>query len=140
MPLPFTVGEKLRVQFRKSLGKGCVRNAKLDRDMSVAVHQVAVKDESFIVRVDRSKGGRFWFSKYQVLFENEVVYEILRYDCVRSVHWMFKDLWDRTKVDAQSPRRPEERVLDGLGQAYSLLLHFFRWMLKNTPKSGELDQ
>ena len=52
-----------------------------------------MQDESFIVRVDRTKGGQFWFSDHRVQFENEDLREILRYDCVRGAHWMFKDLW-----------------------------------------------
>src|SRR5215831_19818226 len=100
--MPFTVGEKLRVQFRKSLRKGYVQNAQLDPEMSAAVRRVAAQDERFIVRVDRIKGGRFWFSDHRVLFENEGVREVLRYDHVRSVHWMFKDLWNRVKAEPGS--------------------------------------
>ena len=43
MPIPFTVDEKLRVQFRKSLRKGYVRNAQLDPEVSAAVRQLAVE-------------------------------------------------------------------------------------------------
>ena len=71
MPIPFTVDEKLRVQFRKSLRKGYVRNAQLDPEVSSAVRQLAVENERFSVRVDRSKGGRFWFSDHRVLFEDD---------------------------------------------------------------------
>lgn len=154
MPIPFTVDEKLRVQFRKSLRKGYVRNAQLDPEVSSAVRQLAVENERFIVRVDRSKGGRFWFSDHRVLFEDDGIQEILRYDRVRSVHWMFKDLWQRIKAEPGTGSDMKSQyfdrleidlggrvcVLDGLGQAYSPLYHFFKWMLSTAPKSAETAQ
>ena len=152
--MPFTVGEKLRVQFRKSLRKGYVRNAQLDPKMSGTVAQLADDHESFIVRVDRSKGGLFWFSDHRVLFENEGVHELFRYDCVRGVHWMFKNLGDRVKAEPGSgsdlKRHHFDRleidlgdrvcVLDGLDQAYSPLYKFFKWMLRTAPESAGTPQ
>ena len=148
--MPFTDGEKLRVQFRKSLRKGYVRNAQLDPEIAAAVGEVAAEGETFIVRVDRSKGGRFWFSDLRVLFEDEDVRELFRYEDVRGVHWMFKDLWNRIKAEPQSgsdlKRQYFDRleiqladqlcVLDGLGQAYSPLFHFFGWILKSNATSA----
>ena len=148
--MPFTDGEKLRVQFRKSLRKGYVRNAQLDPEISAAVHEVVAQGETFIVRVDRNKGGRFWFSDHRVLFADEDVREILRYEDVRGVHWMFKDLRNRIKAEPQSgsdlKRQYFDRleieladrlcVLDGLSQAYSPLYHFFGWILKSTQTSA----
>jgi hypothetical protein len=55
--VPFTEGEKLRVQFRKSLRKGYVPNDQLDPKMSGTVAQLADDHERFTVRADRSKRG-----------------------------------------------------------------------------------
>jgi hypothetical protein len=147
--VPFTVGEKLRAQFRKSLRKGYVQNAQLDPTLSGIVAQFAEDQEGFIVRVDHSKEGRFWFSDRRVLFESEDVHELFRYDCVLGVHWMFKNLWDRIKAEPKSGDHLKTQyfdrleidlgdricVLDGLEQAYSPLYEFFKWMLRTTPKS-----
>ena len=142
-----TVARKLRIQFRKSLMKDYVRNAQLDPTISPAVARLAEANESFIVRVERVQGGQFWFSDHRVLFEDERVHELFRYDSVRKCHWMFKDLSDRINADPglsqDLKRKYGDRleidlgdrvcVLDGLGQAYSPVLDFFQWMLRATP-------
>jgi hypothetical protein len=93
-------------------------------------------------RPGRFQGGRFWFSDRRVLFEDERVEELLRYDSVRKCYWMFKDLPDRINADPglgkDMKRNYGDRleidlgdricVLDGLGQAYSPVLHFFSWI------------
>ena len=155
-----TVARKLRIQFRKYLEKGYVRNAQLDPRIPPEVAQLAEANESFIVRVDRvgwqppwpgataraAQGGRFWFSDHRVLLEDESVHELFRYESVRECYWMFKDLPDRINADPglgkDMKRNYGDRleidlgdricVLDGLGQAYSPVLHFFHWMLRET--------
>ena len=141
-----TVVQKLRIQFRKHLVKSDVRNAQLDPRISPAVAQLPEANESFIVRVDRVKAGQFWFSDRRVLFEDERVEELLRYDSVRKCYWMFKDLPDRINADPglgkDMKRNYGDRleidlgdrvcVLDGLANAYSPVLHFFQWMLPAT--------
>jgi hypothetical protein len=76
--VPYSVGEKLRVQFRKDLRKGHVQNAQLDPTPSGIVSQIAEDGEVFIVKVDRSKGGQLWFSDLRVLLEHEGIHELFR--------------------------------------------------------------
>jgi len=142
--MPFTVGEKLRVQFRKHLRKGHVRNAQLDPTPSGIVSQIAEDGEVFIVKVDRSKGGQLWFSDIRVLLEHEGIHELFRYNSVRRAHWMLKNLWDRIRAEPASVDHLKTRyfdrleieleertcILDGLGQSYSPILNFFRWIPK----------
>jgi len=145
--MPFTVAKKLRVQFRKELGKGYVLNAQLDPELSRAVAQSAEANERFVVRVGRVKGGQFWFSDHRVLFEDQSVHELFRYDSVRRCHWMFKNLQDRIEAEPGTghdfKRKYGDRleidlgdrvcVLDGLAQAYLPIYNFFRWILMPTP-------
>ena len=145
MPLPFSTAEKLRIQFRKELRRGTVKNAELDPMVPSSVASSASSDEKFIVRVDRTKGGRYWFSDRRVLFEDgAVVREVVRYEVVRSAHWMFKDLdyrmrsdlagvpnlksqyFDRLEIDIGSALC----VLDNLGQSYVPTLNFLWWILR----------
>jgi len=58
MPGPFLPGEKLRVQFRKSLRKSYVRNAQLYPEVPAAVRR-GPQAGHFIVGVDRTDRGRF---------------------------------------------------------------------------------
>ena len=150
----FTVGEKLRVQFRKSVCKGYVRNAQLDPRMSGTVAQFAEEHENFIVRVTRSKGGQFWLSDHRVLFEDEGIHELFRYDRVRGVHWMSKNLWDREKYEPGSGSDLKKQhfdrleidlgdtvcVLDGLDQAYLPVYQFLQWMLRIKSESADGPQ
>jgi hypothetical protein len=143
--MPLTVAKKLRVQFRKELEKGYVQNAQLDPELSRAVAQLAEANESFVVRVDRVKGGQFWFSDHRVLFEDQSVHELFRYDSVRRCHWMFKNLQDRAEAEPGTDFKRKygdqleidlgDRVcvLDGLAQAYLPIYNFFGWILKPSP-------
>ena len=150
----FQAPEKLRVQFRKYLRKGYVRNAQLDPQISSAVLQLAEANECFVVKVDRSKGGQLWLSDRRVLFEDEGVRELFRYDSVRSVHWMFRNLRDRLGTEPGTGSNLKKQyfdrlevdlgdqvcVLDGLDQAYSPVYDFFLWMLKSRPRPTEAAQ
>jgi hypothetical protein len=149
--------EKLRVQFRKSLRKGFVKNAELDPTPSSKVALEAEPNENFIVRVNSRKGGQYWFTDRRALFENsDLVREVFRYDAVQDTHWMFKNLWDRLKTDptigsqlkAENFDRLEIEVgdrvcvLDGLNQAYTPILNFLWWIAgtrsrKNTKTAVE---
>jgi hypothetical protein len=142
MPLPFSVPDKLRIQFRKSLRKGHVTNAVLDPVLSHGIELTAEPRESFIVRVDRTKGGRYWFSDRRVMREDDAgVNELLRYDAVERVHWMFKTFWEdseraarmiQTKLNHYDRLEIETRegpaVLENLDQAYWPTLHFLWWI------------
>ena len=142
--MPFTVSEKLRVQFRKDLRKGYVRNAQLDPTPSGIVSQIAEDGEVFIVKVDRRKGGQFWFSDIRVLFEDDGVHELFRYSSVRRAHWMFKNLLDRIRAEPESVGHLKTQyydrleielddrtcILDGLGQSYSPVLKLLWWIRK----------
>jgi hypothetical protein len=142
--MPFTVGEKLRVQFRKHLRTGHVRNAQLDPELSDALAGPIEDGETFIVKVDCRNEGQLWFSDIRVLLEHEGIHELFRYDSVRRAHWMFKNLWHRIRPEPESVGHLktgyfdrleielEDRtcILDGLGQSYSPILKFFRWILK----------
>jgi hypothetical protein len=147
MPVPFSVPEKLRIQFRKSLRKGHVTNAVMEPAVSPRVERTAESGESFIVKVDRTKGGSYWFSDRRLVRDDDSeVRELFRYDAVRKAHWMFKRLWkdpkelmrasqmasfkqdhyDRLEIET----REGLTVLENLGQAYWPTLHFLWWITR----------
>jgi hypothetical protein len=145
---PLSAQDKLRIQFRKNLRKGYTKNAELDPTVPPAILAVVESGENFTVRVDSTKGQRYWFSDRRLLSEDENgLNELLRYEAVIKAHWMFKDFWtDRVKA-LNSPEQASQFksnhfdrleielpnrlvVLDGLEQSYSPVLHFFWWMTR----------
>ncbi len=145
MPIPVSISRKIRIQFQKAVRHGTVKNVELDPIASSGVMSFVGADENFIVRVDRTKGGMYWFSDRRVLFEeNSVVLEVFCYASVRHCHRMFKDLLDRMKADLKGAASMKAAnydrleietdagicILDGLGQAYWPTLHSLQWILK----------
>ena len=139
----------LRLQFLKSLRRGYAKNAELDPEVALSIVSGAEDNETFDVRVDSTKGDRYWFSDRRLLRENaDGVYELLRYAAVTKVHWMFKDsrlqLSNHETNAVELKRNHFDRleielldglvVLEGLDQAYDPLFRFFRWIsLRRTP-------
>ena len=55
-------------------------------------------DETFIVRVDSTKGGHYWFRDRRLVSEKaEGKRELLRCEAIQRAHWMFSDLTHRLK-------------------------------------------
>jgi len=99
---PLSNPEKLRITFRKYLPKGYVNNAELDPMPPPPFPLTREPDETFIVRVDSTKEGRYWFSDRRLVHQTAgAERELLRYDAIQQAHWMFSDLTQRLK-SAQS--------------------------------------
>jgi hypothetical protein len=109
---------------------------------SLAEH-AAEPNESFIARVDPKQGGHYWFSERRVLREDtDGIGELLRYEAVQKVHWMFKNIptprtiEEMSKLKSQHYDRLEIEVLgnlvvlEGLDQAYTPILNILHWIRK----------
>lgn len=147
MKQPPSTAEKLRILFRTALRKGFVRNTELDPVLPPSFRLDLEPDETFIVRIDSTKGVHYWFSDRRLIEENaDTTQELLRYEAIQATHWMFSDLTERLKrvrsSDEVSAMKVEHYdrleielptgnvVLEGLGQAYSPVPNFFRWATK----------
>jgi hypothetical protein len=146
--MKFSTGEKLRIQFRKSLRKGYTKNAELDPPVPPEISSVLEAGERLDVRVDSTKSRHYWFTDRRLLGKDgSGVCELLRYDAVVSAHWMFKDFWTsrvrlldseekastfkRDHFDRLEIELPDRLVvLDGLDQAYDPVLKFFWWITR----------
>lgn len=140
--MPPSTERKLKIQFRKYLHPGYVQNACIDPDVPNSVAREADLNEIFIVRVDLTHGGHYWFSNRRVLHEDsDGLRELLRYTAVQQVHWMFKNGFSDPRVLAEGANfkgkyydRLEIEVedglvvMEGLGQAYLPVLNFLRWI------------
>lgn len=141
--------EKLRIIFRNALRKGYVNNAEIDPPPSF--RPPGEPDETFIVRVNSTKGGHYWFSDRRLVHETAgAERELLRYEAIQKAHWMFSDLTQRLKSvrsedeistmktdhgDRLEIELPTGNVaLEGLGQAYAPTLSFFQWVTKPKEK------
>ena len=114
----------------------------IDPNVSMLAEHAAEPNESFIVRVDPKQGGHYWFSERRVLREDaNGVQELLRYEAVQEVHWMFKNLFqdpDKMAEISMLKSRYYDRleievsgslvVLEGLDQAYTPILNFLHWI------------
>jgi hypothetical protein len=140
---PFSVEERLRIQFRKSLRRGFTKNAEMDPVVAEQMTALMEPEETMIVRVVSTKGQRYWFSDRRLLCEYDGgIRELLRYESVIKAHWMFKDRSTRMKPPVSKEGISQFKannfdrleielqdrlvVLEGLDQAYSPVLHFFR--------------
>jgi hypothetical protein len=146
MSSPLSAQEKLRIKFRKSLGKGYTKNVELDPVTPDVINSAREREETFIVRVDSTKGQHYWFNDRRLLCEHDDgVHELLRYESVLKAHWMFKEFWtDRVKLLQSVEKTSQFKndhfdrleielqdrlvVLEGLDQAYWPVLHFFWWI------------
>ena len=148
---PLSNQEKLRITFRKTLRKGYVNNAELDPMLPPSFRLTGEPDETFIVRVDSTKGGHYWFSDRRLVHETAgAERELLPYDAIQNAHWMFSDLTQRLKSarsedeistiktdhgDRLEIELPTGNIaLEGLGQAYAPTLSFFQWVTKSKEK------
>ena len=107
----------------------------MDPVIPEALTLVAEPEETFIVRVDSTKGQHYWFSDRRLLRQDvQGIGELFAYEAVDNGHWMFRDrtLWsaelkatcfDRLEIES----RDGLVVLDGLDQAYLPVLRFLRW-------------
>jgi len=155
---PLSAQEKLQIKFRKSVRRGYVKNIEMDPVVPDKITAVAEPDETYIARVDSTKGQHYWFSDRRLLCEHsEGGDELLRYESVIKAHWMFKDRhkkpvmslqeveaykqfklkhFDRIEVELQD----RLVVLEGLDQAYWPVLHFFWWLTRRSvPATPQLD-
>jgi hypothetical protein len=148
-----TAGEKLRIKFRKALRKQPTMNAELDPGAPLPITLMLKPDEVLVVKVTRTNGGHYWFTDRRLIDQSgNEFWELLKYDQVRTAHWMFADLSDRIKGEMLRLRNSEliekslvdmklnnyDRVavdidsktvvVDGLGNAYWPTLHFFWWI------------
>jgi len=93
-----SIKEKLRFKFRKSTGKGFVKNVELDPAAPPALRLKAEPDETFIVRIDSTKGWHYWLSDRRLLRQDtDSFQELLRYEAIQGAHWVFSDLPNRLK-------------------------------------------
>lgn len=140
MAVPRSYEDRLRIQFRKRLTKGHVRNAELDPTPSLELQVMLEAAETVAVRVDSRTGARYWFTDRRLLLQKNGTAELLRYSAVRRVHWMVKgalkiaeDPWGRGELKTRCYDRLEVElshrivVLEGLDRAYAPILSFFRW-------------
>jgi hypothetical protein len=147
---PLSTEEKLRIQFRKHLKKGFIKNAEMDPVVAVGMTAIVEPEETLIVRVVSTKGQYYyWFSDRRLLREYDGgIQELLRYESLIKAHWMFKDkstrmkllrseeglsqfkanYFDRLEIELQD----RLVVLEGLDQAYSPVLHFFWWVTRTS--------
>ena len=148
MVYPFSVQEKLRIKFREGVRQGFAKNIEMDPVVPDAMIPVVESEETLIVRVDSTKGPRYWFSDRRLLWQHDHgIDELLRYDSVTGAHWMFRDFWtDRVKLlgteEAASQFKADHFdrleiesgdrlvILEGLDQAYWPVLHFFEWITR----------
>lgn len=152
--MPPTIDRKLRIEFQKDIRHGFVKNACLDPVASSIAAQAAEPGENFIVRVDSTKGGHYWFSDRRVLQEeSDGIRELLRYRAAQRIHWMFKDVFKEPRMLSQPDelkRKYYDRleietpgnlvVLDGLGQAYAPIFNFFQWILPWESSAADADE
>jgi hypothetical protein len=91
--MPFSIEEKVRIEFRKTLREGHTKNAELDPPVPPEIMPVLESGERLAVRVDSTRGAHYWFTDRRLLGENgSGVRDLLRYAAVLGAHWMFKDL------------------------------------------------
>ena len=123
------------------------RNAELEPVVVERITAIVGPEETMIVRVVSTKGQRYWFSDRRLLCEYDGgMDELLRYESVIKVHWMFRNwkyrmgvlkskesvsqfkakYFDRLEIELQD----RLVVLEGLDQAYSPVLHFFWWVTR----------
>lgn len=141
--MPLTVDQRLRIQFRKSIAKGYAPGVELDPSPTPRLAQVREPGETYIVKIPTA-GRVYWLSNRRILAETQTEsQELVRYNDVRRVHWMFSDLrerwvhaanhgdpvtdikmayYDRIEIETTE----ETAVLEGLGQAYSPALSFLQ--------------
>jgi hypothetical protein len=140
-----SAAEKLRIFFRNALRMGYVKNAELDPAAPSALGLVVDPGETFIVKVDSTRGWHYRFSDRRLLQERDgTVGELLRYEAIQKAHWMFGDLWERlvrspddaSKMKSEHHDRLEIELptgniaLEGLDQAYRPALNFFWWVIQ----------
>jgi hypothetical protein len=146
-----TTSEKLRIQFRKEVRHGFAKNAELDPGVPSGLQILAEAGEAFVVRVNSTKGYRYWFSDRRLLREeSNATLELFRYDAIQRAQWMSRDITERRKREPEGISEmkvlhgdlvevglPEgDIVLEGMGQSYGPTLNFFWWLLKAKEKSS----
>jgi hypothetical protein len=146
---PLSAEEKLRIQFRKNLRRGFVKNAEMDPVVAERMAAIMEPEETLIVRVVSTTGPFYWFSGRRLLYEYDgAIHELLRYESVIKAHWMFKNWQDRMELRQSKEAASQFKanyfdrleielqdrlvVLEGLDQAYSPILHFFWWVAKTS--------
>ena len=61
---PLSTIEKLRIQFRKRLRRGVIKNAEMDPVLPQGMTVLMEPEETVIVRVDSTKGPHDWFTPW----------------------------------------------------------------------------
>lgn len=146
--MPPSNSDKLRIIFRNKLRKGYIKNAELNPSGNSFVLATTEINETLIVRGDCRTDTRHWFTDRRLLREDDRgLSEVLRYETVRTAHWMFTDLPDRMKR-LRSPEDAEQLkaahydrieielkdgrqlAINGLSDSYAPKLRFLQWITR----------
>ena len=142
----------LKLQFERQIKRGNVHNAEINPSPTLELTTLAEPGEIFVVKVTSKSGENYWLSSRGLFLQKRDICSLLfRYENVRRMHWLHKNLkavlidkistgisekellddkqkhFDRLVVELAE----KDVVLEGLDQAYLPIFEFRRGSPKN---------